>query len=78
MKVVLTVVLVLIMGLLGTGYYLKSVGIAYGEVVIGIGVLTTAFVLMPLFIFYRYKDKDLQSFRFRNVPPDGSKEDTGN
>ena len=45
------------------GFYVKSTGDFNGEIIVGIAVLLIAFVLMPLFIFHRYKDKDLSEFR---------------
>ena len=45
------------------GFYVKSTGDFNGEIIVGIAVLLIAFVLMPLFIFHRYKNKDLSEFR---------------
>jgi hypothetical protein len=33
--------------------------------IMGFGVLLLVFVLMPLFIYYRYKDKSLEDYRFK-------------
>jgi len=68
MKFVLSTILVLVLALLGYGFYLKNTGDLKGEIVIGIGVLIIAFILMPLFIFYRYKNKDLSNFKLKNFP----------
>ncbi len=64
MKFVIIFVLILTLGMLGVGYYIKNAGDANGEIVIGLGVLTVAFVLMPLFIYHRYKNKNLSDFTF--------------
>jgi len=66
MKIALITILVVVIGLIGYGYYLKNIGNFDGEIVIGIGVLVVAFVLMPLFIFHRYKNKDLSNFNINN------------
>jgi len=66
MKFVLSTILVLVIGMLGYGFYLKNSGNSDGEIIIGIGVLTLAFILMPLFIFHRYKNKDLSNFKLKN------------
>ncbi len=66
MKFVLSTLLVLVFGLLGYGFYLKNSGNFNGEIVIGVGVLIIAFILMPLFIFHRYKDKDLSNFKIKD------------
>jgi len=64
MKFVIIFILILSVGMLGTGFYLKNSGDAGGEIVIGIGVLIVAFILMPLFIYHRYKNKNLKDFTF--------------
>ncbi len=66
MKFVLSTVLVLVVGMLGYGFYLKNSGDSNGEIIIGFGVLTLAFILMPLFIYHRYKNKDLKSFELKD------------
>lgn len=64
MKYVIIFVLMLSLGFLGTGFYLKNAGDANGEIVIGLGVLLVAFILMPLFIYHRYKNKNMADFTF--------------
>lgn len=39
-----------------TGAYLLNTERPKAQVVIGLGVLYMSFILMPLFIYYRYKD----------------------
>lgn len=64
MKYVIIFILILTLGMLGTGFYLKNSGDANGEIVIGLGVLLVAFILMPLFIYHRYKNKNMADFTF--------------
>jgi len=64
MKFVIIFILILSVGMLGAGFYLKNSGDVGGEIVIGIGVLIVAFILMPLFIYHRYKNKNLKDFTF--------------
>ena len=64
MKFVIIFILILSLGMLTTGFYLKNAGDPNGEIVIGIGVLIVAFILMPLFIYHRYKNKNLKDFTF--------------
>ncbi len=66
MKYFIMTLLVLVLGMLGYGFYIKSNGDANGEIVIGMSVLMVAFVLMPLFIYHRYKNKNLSEFKFDN------------
>ena len=70
MKFVILFILILFIGMLGAGYYLKSSGDTNGDIVIGIGVLIVAFVLMPLFIFHRYKNKNIRDFTFDKFKKD--------
>jgi membrane protein YdbS with pleckstrin-like domain len=64
MKFVISFVLIVVLGMLSYGYYVKQSGDDNGEIIIGISVLTVAFVLMPLFIYHRYKNKNLKDFTF--------------
>lgn len=66
MKIVLSTILALVIVLLLGGFYLKNTGNSNGEIAIGIGVLIIAFILMPLFIYHRYKNKDLSNFKLKN------------
>ncbi|MBK5208377.1 MAG: hypothetical protein JJE44_02585 [Flavobacteriaceae bacterium] len=70
MKFVILFILILVLGMLGAGFYLKSSGDTNGEIVIGIGVLIVAFILMPLFIYHRYKNKNLKDFTFDKFKKD--------
>lgn len=66
MKYIITIILIIVLGLLTYGFYIKNSGDSNGEIIIGISVLIVAFVLMPLFIYHRYKGKDLSNFKFDN------------
>jgi len=70
MKYVIIFVLVLTLGMLATGFYLKNAGDANGDIIIGLGVLMVAFVLMPLFIYHRYKNKKISDFTFEKFKKD--------
>jgi flagellar biosynthesis protein FliP len=63
MKYIISTVLVIVLGMLTYGFYIKSSGDTNGEIIIGIAVLIVAFILMPLFIYHRYKNKNLAEFR---------------
>ena len=77
MKTVLKLILILTLGLIGYGFYLNSSASGTGEKFIGIGVVVFAFILMPLFIYHRYKNKDLRNYSLKDFanPPDKKKED---
>jgi len=70
MKFLIIFILILTLGMLGTGFYLKNSGDANGEIVIGLGVLLVAFILMPLFIYHRYKNKKMSDFTFEKFKND--------
>jgi hypothetical protein len=70
MRYILITVLFLILGTIGYGYYIKNSGDPSGEIIIGIGVLGIAFILMPLFIFHRYKNKNIKDFTFQKFKKD--------
>jgi hypothetical protein len=57
MKKVLIGLIVIIISLIGFGYFQKSNGLN-GDKWIGIGVLLVAFVFIPLFLFSRFKYKE--------------------
>lgn len=53
--------------LISYGFYEKNNGdYTHGDRLIGIGVLGTAFVVMPLFIAYRYSQKGVKNYIFPN------------
>lgn len=64
MKYIIITILIIILGTLTYGFYLKNTGDNFGEIVIGIGVLAIAFIFMPLFIYHRYKNKNIKDFTF--------------
>lgn len=68
MKIVLRIVLILVFGFVCTGYYFKNSGNQDGKIYIGIGILILAFILMPLFIYSRYRGRinDFVDSRMQN------------
>jgi RsiW-degrading membrane proteinase PrsW (M82 family) len=47
---------------LGLGFYLKSTDPKTGELLIGLSMVGGFFVLMPLFIYHRWKDRNVQDY----------------
>lgn len=45
-----------------TGFVIKSNNPVVGDRVIGVSILFTAFIFMPLFIYHRWKDKKLSDY----------------
>ena len=62
----LKILVVIVIGFVAFGYYTNYSNEGEGEKFIGIGVLIFAFILMPLFVYHRYKNKDLSSYSFKN------------
>ena len=59
MKKILIGLIVTIACLISFGYFQKNSGLN-GDKWIGIGVLLAAFVLMPLFLYSRFKNKEIR------------------
>jgi len=62
MKKIIQIVLVLILIILGVGFYLLSNEHHLGNFIVGIGVLLFTLILMPLFLYHRYKGKRLKDY----------------
>jgi len=52
------------MAILFYGLYIKSSDIIFGEKLIGISVLAFCFLFMPLFLYYRYRNKKLDDYLY--------------
>ncbi len=75
MKKILIVLIAIIACLISFGYFQKNNGLN-GDKWIGIGILLVAFVLMPLFLYSRFKNKETRE-RMLNISSK-KKEDTDN
>lgn len=75
MKTALKVILIICIILIGAGSYLNLDSSGSGEKFVGIGALIFAFILMPLFIYHRYKNKDLSNYAFKDRWWEGNKKD---
>lgn len=56
MKNLLIALFIIFLLWMATGAYLVSTEHPKGNLILGLGVLFMAFILMPTFIYYRYKD----------------------
>lgn len=66
MKWVLRVILIFILSAWGYGGYLNLNEDKEADRWIGTGILVFALVLLPLFLWYRYKNKKLEDYTFKN------------
>lgn len=76
MKYILRLLLFSFFAFVIYGYSLKNKGSLEGDKWIGIGVLILALVLMPLFIFHRYRKKNIKDFVLKKQ--ENEKENTEN
>ncbi len=66
MKRLIQLIFFINLGLFVYGIYLQNFSPQSNyEKVMGFGVLLLVFILMPLFIYYRYKDKSIDDYRFK-------------
>ncbi len=71
MKRFLQILLIVNLVWFGYGLYLQYIthNKLYSKVM-GFGVLLMVFVLMPLFLYHRYKDKSIEDYRFKGFKND--------
>ena len=63
MKYVIRILFVAIVLLVCIGYYFKNTGDhAKGDIWVGLGVLIASLILMPLFIYHRWKNKKVKDY----------------
>ncbi|WP_108867565.1 hypothetical protein [Aquimarina aquimarini] len=63
MKYIIRVLFILVIVLICVGYYFKNSGDhPTGDKLVGIGILTTSFILMPIFIYHRWKNKNVKDY----------------
>jgi hypothetical protein len=65
MKYIIRILFIIILGLIGYGYYLKQTVGKEGDKWVGLGVLISALILMPIFLWHRYKNKKLEDYMFK-------------
>lgn len=73
MKILLKILVILVLVLWGIGAYFSFINDDRSPKFIGFGVITLTFVLMPLFIYHRYKGKDLTKYSLKHNDPNASK-----
>ena len=56
MKILLKILFFIFIGGLIAGFYLQYIDDPMHKIVLGLDILFLSFILMPLFIFYRYKN----------------------
>jgi len=66
MKTVLKMGLVIFILWMLTGGYLLKTDHPHAQIVMGFGVFFLSFVLMPLFIYYRYRDGKYKKYQLND------------
>ncbi len=62
MKYILSILFISVLIGLGVGFYLKTDDEATGNLIIGLSLMGGFFVVMPLFIYHRWKDKSVKDY----------------
>ncbi|MBK5212231.1 MAG: hypothetical protein JJE55_01060 [Flavobacteriaceae bacterium] len=62
MKYFLTILFISVLISLGIGFYIKSEDEATGNLIIGLTLMAGFFVLMPLFIYHRWKNRSVKDY----------------
>ncbi|MGB1041854.1 MAG: hypothetical protein ACPGU6_00535 [Tenacibaculum sp.] len=66
MKILLKILFVIFLLWMITGAYLLNTVHPKAEIVMGLGVMYMAFILMPIFIYHRYKDGKYKKYIIDN------------
>ncbi|MGO3182555.1 MAG: hypothetical protein ACTIJ9_06950 [Aequorivita sp.] len=62
MKYIITVLFISVVIALGVGFYIKADDEATGKLIIGLSIMVGFFLLMPLFIYHRWKNKSVKDY----------------
>jgi hypothetical protein len=63
MNIIIKILAIIILIAVGTGFYFRmNDKMILGDRIIGIAVLASAFILMPIFLYVRWKDKNLKDY----------------
>lgn len=62
MKYFIIILFISVLIALGIGFYIKPEDEATGNLIIGLTLMAGFFVLMPLFIYHRWKDRSVKDY----------------
>ena len=62
MKTILKILFIIFIVWMVIGIYFLNIKHPNAQIVMGLGVLFMAFILMPIFIYYRYKDNKYKKY----------------
>ncbi len=62
MKYFLSILLIVVVVAICIGFYVKPQDEATGHLIIGTSIVVGFFILMPMFIYHRWKDKNVKDY----------------
>jgi uncharacterized protein YxeA len=62
MKYILIILFCAVLISVCAGFYIKSEDEATGNLIIGLSLMVGFFILMPLFIYHRWKNRDVKEY----------------
>ncbi|WP_347373805.1 hypothetical protein [Aequorivita sp. Q41] len=62
MKYFIIILFIVVLLSLGCGFYLKPIDETTGNLIIGLSLMAGFFVLMPSFIYHRWKNKSVKDY----------------
>jgi len=62
MKYVIIILFIAVLIGLGVGFFIKSEDEATGNLIIGLSLMAGFFILMPLFIYYRWRNRNVKEY----------------
>lgn len=63
MNTIIKILAIIILVAIGVGFYYRiNDNIILGDKIIGVAVLASAFILMPIFLYVRWKGKKLEDY----------------
>ncbi len=62
MKYFIALLFIAVLFSIGIGFYLKPSDEATGNLIIGLSLMVGFFVLMPVFIYHRWKNKNVKDY----------------
>jgi len=64
MKYIVRILALIVLCIIGYGFFIKNTHEETGDQWIGIGVLILSLVLLPFFLYHRYRNKKITDFQF--------------
>lgn len=79
MNLIMKILGILILIAIGTGFYFRlNDDVLLGDKIIGVAVLASAFILMPIFLYVRWKGKKLEDYTLSEKNFKKMRENEGN